>query len=150
MRTLSLLLFAAAVGCGAADSSPAAREGDQPHSADAAGGEWIARAGSGAAVRVRSEPSPPRPGLVRFVITLEGEPAGGPPRTLDLVSPSMPTHGVLRFPVERERPGVFVAEADIPMEGRWVLYVNLDDTGGDAASFEFDVPAVDGRATHAH
>lgn len=79
------------------------------------------------------------------------EPREQPP-TLDLVSPTMPMHGVVRYGSERVEDGAFTASVHVPMEGRWAVYVNLDD-GSDAAWFEFEARAeagADHMSTHDH
>ncbi len=56
----------------------------------------------------------------------------------DLVSPSMPSHGITRYAAVPAEDGSYLVETEIPMQGDWVLYVNLDD-GGDSAEFPFEV-----------
>ncbi len=58
------------------------------------------------------------------------------PRSLDLVSPEMPIHGLVR----REVVDGWV-DIDLPMEGRWTVYVNLDEAGATTSEFRFDVPS---------
>ncbi len=69
--------------------------------------------------------------------------------TVDLVSPDMPMHGITRFDSEALSPEEYTVEMDVPMEGRWLVYVNLD-IGVNAASFEFRIPesGEDGRHEH--
>lgn len=106
---------------------------------------WSGRSPSGMAVTVATEPDPPAPGHVRFKLAVT---AGGQPHSVDLVSPTMPMHGVVRFPVAIADGAVF-ADVEIPMDGEWTLYVNFDD-GADAAEFRFTVAAADSAATHHH
>ena len=61
------------------------------------------------------------------------------PHSVDLVSPSMPMHGVVRTPVTATGPGRYSARVEIPMEGRWSIYVNLDSIGADAVEFQLVV-----------
>ena len=58
------------------------------------------------------------------------------PYSVDLVSPTMPMHGLVRTRVEEGR-----VEIDIPMEGRWSIYVNLDEAGREVAEFQLDIAA---------
>lgn len=59
---------------------------------------------------------------------------------LDLLSPEMPMHGVLRYTAELVAPGLFSATIDVPMEGTWALYVDLDG-GKEVAEYAFTVQA---------
>lgn len=104
---------------------------------------WSGRTPTGIPVTVAAEPDPPVPGPVRFELTV---PRGARPLSVDLVSPAMPVHGVVRFPVAIT-DGVVVADVDVPMEGHWALYVNFDD-GSDAAEIRFAVAAADSAAMH--
>jgi len=68
------------------------------------------------------------------------------PRSMDVMSPTMPMHGVARVPVTETSPGTFTATASIPMSGRWALFINLDEDGTQSAEFQFDVlPANAGQ-----
>ena len=72
--------------------------------------------------------------------------------TLDLVSPTMPMHGVIRYAMEQGHEGSYATTVQVPMEGRWAVYVNLD-AGSDAAWFEFDArsgAAEPQAASHIH
>jgi hypothetical protein len=95
-------------------------------------------------------PVPLEPGPHRLRLEL---PVGMNPAALtaDLVSPSMPMHGIVRVALEVEDGSAgAVVPLDIPMEGEWALYVNVDGIGADAAEFLFDVaPGPDGP-THNH
>lgn len=77
------------------------------------------------------------PGPLRIGIEIDA--AAVRPHSLDVVSPTMPMHGVVRVPVREGPDERFEARAEIPMEGRWAVYVNLDPDGGDTAEFLFDV-----------
>jgi hypothetical protein len=98
-------------------------------------GPWTARSTTGAEVTLSVGASPIAAGPTELTLTVAGQ-ANSPlvARSVDLVSSEMPLHGVARFPVTDG-----VARLQIPMEGRWALYVNLDEAGGDAAEFIFDV-----------
>ncbi|MDT8341354.1 MAG: hypothetical protein RQ751_07555 [Longimicrobiales bacterium] len=78
-------------------------------------------------------------------------PEGADPErvTVDFVSPTMPMHGVARLAPTRTDSGV-VLNLDIPMEGSWAVYVNLDGTGADAAEFLFEVPPRPGAEQDGH
>lgn len=79
-----------------------------------------------------------RAGDLTVTIVVDGLSAGQRPHSVDVMSPTMPMHGVLRIPVEETAPGTFVATAPIAMEGRWALFVNLDEDGAESAEFQFD------------
>lgn len=89
------------------------------------------------------------PGSTRFHILLENPPLDPLPVTVDLVSPEMPMHGVVRYEAEALDGGQYEALVDLPMEGYWELYVNLD-YGADAALFELDVALPEGAPAHLH
>jgi hypothetical protein len=128
-------LCAVVGACSGGDTAPAPVEAAGATGADAA---WVSKSGSGIAVRLEPQTPVVQAGLAIFRITT---PADGPHRTVksvDLVSPAMPLHGVVRFPVEEAGPYSYLAGVHIPMDGRWALYVNFDD-GSDAAEFLFDV-----------
>jgi len=131
---------------------PACSDGSHGHDAlaghDDSANEWRGLTASGVAVTLHP-PDPLTAGATRFRITIE-DGSGDITPTADLVSPTMPVHGISRYPLRPgDTPDHWVLELEIPMEGRWTLYVNLDD-GADAAPFEFDVAAADGMAAHAH
>lgn len=110
-----------------------------------------ARSPSGTLVRLRPEEVPLRAGTNRFQVALEGSRPADRPVTVDLVSPTMPTHGIARY-AAAPAGEAYSVEVTIPMEGRWLLYVNLDH-GDDAAAFDLDVaPAEEesaaGKASH--
>lgn len=78
------------------------------------------------------------------------------PVKVDLASPTKPIHGITRFPTRQTGPGQYVTVVELPMEGRWNLYVNLNADGTDAAEFEFEVMRADSvtraydSAAHVH
>ncbi|HEX7050481.1 MAG TPA: hypothetical protein VF188_09795 [Longimicrobiales bacterium] len=137
---MSLTILCVA-GCGAGDA--------ETHSADAGpAAEWSARSTAGVPVRVAPEPNPPSIGRLRLRITVADSAVEAPGLTVDLVSPTMPLHGITRFPATRIAPGRYSVDAEIPMEGPWSIYVNLDD-GGNTALFDFDVAAPGTQAAGA-
>lgn len=158
--TLALALVAVA-GCSAEAELPtldarppadaatdAAHDGMHGATPDGeATGSMEASTPSGARVQV-TLPDPLLPGPGTFRLTL---PDGVDPEivTADLVSPTMPMHGVLRGQPEVTDEGV-VLSLEIPMEGSWALYVNLDGAGADAAEFLFEVPPHPGAAPSGH
>jgi hypothetical protein len=101
-------------------------------------------------VTLSVEAMPVRPGRLRIEVALDEAPAEAIPLSVDLVSPEMPMHGVRRFEADVSGPGRYEAVVDIPMEGYWEVYVNLD-YGADAAAFELDVePPEDGEGHQHH
>ncbi len=110
-------------------------------------GRWTRESSGGARITLSVDPFPVVAGPVRFTIEeLPGDEGGATP-TLDVVSPTMPAHGVVRFPAVR-RGDDWVVDAEIPMEGQWIAYFNLD-FGADAAAFSLDVgPGAAGGHQH--
>ena len=129
----------------------AAGEADVSEAAEwvAATREWTVASTSGTTVTLAVDAAPIRPGRVRLDIVLGPSPAEVLPLTLDLASPEMPMHGVVRFGAEASDPGRYQAVVDIPMEGYWEVYVNLD-YGADAAVFEWEVEPPEGGGGHQH
>jgi hypothetical protein len=110
---------------------------------------WIGRSPGGATIQVRRESGQlEAEAAMRFEIAVGGA-RSDDAITADLVSPDMPSHGVTRYEAKRLRPGVHTIELAVPMEGRWELYVNLDD-GLDAVAFPFDVAARAGSGQSQH
>lgn len=102
-----------------------------------------ASSSGGTAVTLALPDGPVQSGPVKLVFEVDR--SGAAPISVDLVSPTMPIHGVVRSPVEPMGAGRYGSTVDVPMEGRWAVYVNLDETGLDAAQFAFDVgPESDG------
>lgn len=98
-------------------------------------GPWTVTASDGSEVTATAS-SAPLPGTVEMTFEVRGaDDAARAPTSVDLVSPTMPMHGVVRFPVVDGRVRI-----DIPMEGTWAMYVNLDGTGQVSAELLFDVP----------
>jgi hypothetical protein len=109
-------------------------------------GRWTAESTLGTEVRLEGPAGPLEAGTIHFVALVDPPPAG-PSLSVDLVSPTMPMHGIQRFPVRRQAPGEYLIEVPIPMEGLWSLYVNLDE-GSDAAEFSFEVEPGVGAEGH--
>jgi len=128
------------------DQVVAAEErGPTPGAAATSEHTWFARSLSGTAVRVAPEPDPPVVGRLRLVLTVEG---AVQPSSVDLVSPTMPMHGVVRVPVVNGERGP-VADIDVPMEGDWALYVNFAD-GTETDGIPFTVAAADSVVMEHH
>lgn len=107
-------------------------------------GPWTATATGGANVTLSSGNAPFISGSVDLEISVHVPDGHATPKSVDLISPTMPVHGIVRYGVSDG-----VATIDIPMEGRWALYVNLDESGSDSAEFLFDVAPGEGGG-HAH
>jgi hypothetical protein len=103
---------------------------------DARGPVWSGTTTSGRTVMVQPAEAAHLPGRNYFRVRTDGASV----RSADLVSPTMPTHGIVRVPATAHPEGGYIVDTDIPMEGAWVLYVNLDD-GEDFAEFPFQVAA---------
>ncbi|MGH7573583.1 MAG: hypothetical protein ACREM1_00390 [Longimicrobiales bacterium] len=110
---------------------------------------WSVRIASGVVVRVRPQATPVREGPVTFLIELDPPPAEELQVSVDLVSPTMPAHGINRYDAQRQARNRYRAVTEIPMAGDWNLYVNLGN-GETAAEFSFEVVAADGAAPAAH
>lgn len=117
---------------------------EAPADGAVADGRSSAVSSGGSRVALRVEPFPVETGPVSFLVELPDAYEGTP--TLDLVSPSMPMHGVVRYEASRAG-GFWTFETEIPMEGDWLAYVNLD-AGTDAAEFAFEVAAGEGGHDH--
>lgn len=119
--------------------APAALEGAGP---------WMAASTGGAHVTLSAARAPLVEGPQRLGIEVHAALDGVRPLSVDLTSPTMPMHGVIRVPVTETEEG-WVADVHIPMGGLWAVYVNLDE-GADAAEFLFEVLNADGSAGHEH
>jgi hypothetical protein len=143
---LGLLIAGACVGADGpgADAEDRARASEGVRSpAEERDHLWTATSSGGTEVALAWAASEARVGAVRLELSIARGPASRIV-SVDLVSPTMPMHGVVRVPVGRSDDGRWVAELDIPMEGRWAVFVNLDDDGADTAEFRFDVPPPGG------
>jgi hypothetical protein len=114
----------------------------------ALGDPWMTTASNGSQVTVETDDAV-APG-VPFVLKISVRDPADLARALsatsvDVVSPAMPMHGLVRIPVTEGE-----ARIQIPMDGAWALYVNLDDTGAASAEFLFEVSAGDagGQVRH--
>lgn len=110
---------------------------------------WHSVSSGGSSVRVVTPPEPMEAGTLTFEFEVDPPPPEDREITIDLASPEMPAHGVVRYPAEAQGEGRYRATAVIPMEGRWALYLNLD-YGADAAAFEFDASPARGSEGHDH
>jgi len=144
IRLRFTLLAAVALGAcsGGYEMDPIeAREPDVTARAEAVPGEVEVRrlqaeSPSGAVLTLALPPElHTGPHTVEVTVPENVDPAGV---TADLVSPSMPMHGVTRL-TPTIRDGRVLLTLEIPMEGDWALYVNLDGAGVDAAEFLFEV-----------
>lgn len=116
-------LVVALAACSADDAGRAEAPAADPAAADA----WSTRLDDGTTVRVQPQVTPVPVGRTTFLIELEPVPADTPAVTVDILSPSMPAHGIIRYAAVAAGPGRFRADAEIPMAGDWSLYVNLDE-----------------------
>lgn len=126
-----------------AEPSEATSAGEHPgHTMDGAGdggvlrgsGPWTVTASDGSHVTMTAG-AEILPGPLELTFSVHAPDGSAAPVSLDLVSPTMPMHGLVRYPIVDGS-----AEIDLPMEGRWAIYVNLDDAGQASAEFLFDVP----------
>ncbi len=117
--------------------------GDTENGLASADEPWSVRLASGLVVRVKPEALPVREGPATFIIELDPPPTEPVAVSIDVVSPTMPVHGITRYEARLASRGRLRAQAVIPMAGDWQLYVNLDD-GETAALFSFQaVPVAD-------
>jgi hypothetical protein len=82
--------------------------------------------------------------MVSLAIQVHSADGEAQARSVDLISPTMPAHGIVRSPVQGTPDTGYSVAIDIPMEGTWAIYVNLDEVGGDAAEFIFKAGALGG------
>lgn len=107
-------------------------------------GPRMATSSGGSHVTLSVSPHPVVAGPLSLEISVHSSDDSVVPSSVDLVSPSMPMHGVVRYPVTDG-----TVDIEIPMEGDWVVYVNLDGTGNDTAEFVFQVaPNSEGGHNH--
>ncbi len=148
MRTLPETILALValmiLGCGQPEAD--ARPAEAAAGLNQAEERWEARTASGLTVRMRTVPAPPAAGPLRVLIHVDG-PAPRAPLTVDLVSPSMPVHGVTRYALGPAGEA-WAADIEIPMDGGWSVYVNFDD-GSDAVELRF-VAGDPASRTHPH
>jgi len=97
----------------------------------------------GVSVHLTVDPDRPLAGPVDLRVHVDHQAIDPSGITVDLVAPRMPAHGIRRFPTHLNDRGEIEGKIRIPMEGLWMVYVNLD-RGSEAAPFEFEVlPGVD-------
>ena len=152
LRAITVLVGIASAACGSGDQQSATNEADgsgneEPSTAVVAeaftgGGAWTALASDRTPVALSAADTPLTAGTVTFEVKLDSP--GRTAHSVDLVSPEMPMHGMVRFRVVDD-----AAQVAIPMEGRWALYVNLDEAGANSAEFVIDVAPSD-EADHQH
>lgn len=106
-------------------------------------GRWTGETAMGTPVSVTAASTPVRPGPLSLRIRVENPEREALPLSVDVVAPAMPMHGITRFEAVAISPEEYLVEVELPMEGLWLVYVNLD-IGVNAASFEVDVPASEG------
>ncbi len=102
-------------------------------------GRWVGETASGTPVVVTAVNPPVRPGPLSLRIRVFNPGQELLPVSVDIVAPAMPMHGIKRFDATALSAEEYLVEMELPMEGRWLVYVNLD-IGVNAASFEVDVP----------
>ncbi|MCZ6825587.1 MAG: hypothetical protein O7E50_07880 [Gemmatimonadetes bacterium] len=146
--------------CGSADRTQLNVEVDEtPEAAFAAetigvpfaeAGSWEGESSGGTLVTVTTSNVPVCLGPLSLNIVIRSDSPEPLPVSVDLVSPEMPMHGIRRFDAEAISPTQYTVNLEIPMEGRWLLYVNLD-AGVNAASFELHVPPPEeAESVHQH
>ena len=134
-----------AAACGSSrDAQSALRE--SPRTDTSGPHAWSRSTPTGATVRIRVVGGELRAGATAFALSIDPTPPPDAAIALDLASPTMPLHGVTRFIARRTAPGEYAARVDVPMEGRWALYVNIA-SDVDTASVAFD--ALPARGTNA-
>lgn len=101
---------------------------------------WSGRTATGKMVEVNPASFPLNEGPAQFEIRLDGADATSR-ISVDLVSPTMPMHGITRYDAARTTAGVYLVQLDLPMEGHWSLYVNVNDDS-DPAVVDFLVDAA--------
>jgi hypothetical protein len=134
-----------AVGTAVAEvSAPEATPEGMDHSAHMPGdmavlegdGPWTQTSTLGSHVTLTLGPAPFSAGPIAVGVSVHAMTEGAAVTSIDLVSPTMPMHGIVRVPVTDGE-----AHMVLPMEGAWALYVNLDAAGSDSAEFLFAVTA---------
>jgi hypothetical protein len=156
MRALAASAFLTLLGaCGdgpgerpaLGDRPTPARRGAEASAAAASAGSpvasttWEATATDGSMVSVGVGARPPAVGSTSLEISVEGSAPQRSAISVDLLSPTMPAHGIVRYPVVDGS-----VTLDLPMAGRWAIYVTLNAIGENTAEFVFDVEAHVPRA----
>lgn len=134
------VLLVAACRADAAGEGASARDATHDDAPPAELGMLTSSTPAGIDVELSLEPDPPRPDSLRLSVWVpDGAIGSNEEPSVDLVAPRMPTHGIVRYPLQRADDQTWVADVWIPMEGLWAVYVNLN-RGSEAAPFEFHVP----------
>lgn len=150
MRMRTALGLAAALslsGCGESRALPAVEQVPESSPATAA---HLAHTPGGVGVQLDPAPASLDTGMATLRIALDPAPDDGTPVTIDLASPTMPSHGIRRVEAARTASGRYRATLHVPMAGAWALYVNVG-SDAEAAEFLFDVagdPSAHGHAAH--
>lgn len=128
----------------ASEAMPEAMSGDHMMASPEGDGPRMATSTGGSHVTLVVTPNHVVAGPMSLEISVHSSDGSAIASSVDLASPSMPMHGVVRYPVTDGK-----VDFEIPMEGDWVVYVNLDGTGNDAAEFVFQV-APNSEGGHVH
>ena len=147
VRIVSAVGFAVAA-CGSPDGREAGADEEDDAAVSAVEGasgpfeetgRWVGETSTGTPVTVTTPNPPVRPGPLTLHIDVVNPGDETLPVTVDLVAPEMPMHGIMRFDADASSPERYTVELEVPMDGRWLIYVNLD-IGVNAASFEIRIP----------
>ncbi len=103
--TIAAILSVSVWGCSPGDAE--ARRGDDGRTGadDTGSAEWVSTAPGGTEVTMRPERYPVVVGATDFHITLDRAVPEGTVVSIDIVSPEMPSMGILRYPAEALREG---------------------------------------------
>ena len=112
-------------------------------------GRWVGETAAGTPVVVTTTNPPMRPGSISLQIQVDNPGPEAFPVSVDVVAPSMPLHGITRFDAQAISAEEYLVEIELPMGGRWLVYVNLD-IGPNAAFFEVDIPPSEGASQGKH
>ena len=142
-RALAISGLTLAVACAEGEVSVAEQDAGSPLSdvttveSVSEEGPWVATSDGGSRVSLHPSEFPLNVGAVSLAIQIQTDNGEPHARSIDLISPTMPAHGIVRSAVRGSAEAGYAADIDIPMEGTWAVYVNLDEVGGDAAEFIF-------------
>ena len=112
-------------------------------------GRWAGETAAGTPIVVTTTNPPMRPGSISLQIQVDNPGPEAFPVSVDVVAPSMPMHGITRFDAQAISAEEYLVEIELPMGGRWLVYVNLD-IGPNAAFFEVDIPPSEGASQGKH
>lgn len=157
---LAALPLLAACGADSGADEGAAATGDAEAGADAPShtfrpaapevGERVTRTDGGREVAFTIHPDPPRAGELDVEFRFDDAPSDPSSVIVDVLSPEMAAHGIVRFPVEAAEDGRFTSRIEIPMEGVWEVWIELGREQ-ETASFRFRVdPGEDGPVHAGH